>query len=147
MDKFYCNICEEEVVLENGKCPKCNTDWEKVVNEEVPINSIPVNVYEKRIINSENTQEKECETSKTITENSINNNIDFFLKWAKNVKILMIVAAILIAVIALMGAESTEGYSLLLLFGSAIVIFAGIILENNLKWKAYMLYTDMKKNK
>ena len=31
MSKFYCNICEEEVTLQNGKCPKCKTDWEKII--------------------------------------------------------------------------------------------------------------------
>ena len=25
MNKFYCNICEEEIILQNGKCPKCKT--------------------------------------------------------------------------------------------------------------------------
>ena len=35
MSNFYCNICEEDVSLQNGKCPKCKTDWGKIVNSKV----------------------------------------------------------------------------------------------------------------
>ena len=35
MSKFYCNVCNEDVVLQNGKCPKCKTNWAKVINESV----------------------------------------------------------------------------------------------------------------
>ncbi len=35
MSKFYCNVCNEDVILQNGKCPKCKTNWAKVINESV----------------------------------------------------------------------------------------------------------------
>lgn len=35
MSKFYCNVCNEDVVLQNGKCPKCKTNWAKVINESI----------------------------------------------------------------------------------------------------------------
>ena len=47
MSKFYCNICEEEVTLQNGKCPKCKTDWEKIINEKVSEDSKPIDIYKK----------------------------------------------------------------------------------------------------
>ena len=59
----------------------------------------------------------------------------------------MIVIGIIISIISFVGIESTDGYSLILLVVSAGIIFAGIIFENSLKWKAYMLHTNMKKKK
>ena len=54
MSKFYCNICENDVELQNGKCPKCKTDWEKVIQDTT--NSEPIdykkNKYRERISRS-----------------------------------------------------------------------------------------------
>ena len=58
-----------------------------------------------------------------------------------------VIIGIIIAIVSLVGIESTDGYSLILLVISASVIFAGIVFENNLKWKAYMLHTNIKKKK
>ena len=135
MSKFYCNICEEEVTLQNGKCPKCKTDWEKIINEKVSEDSKLIDIYKKNETN--NSFQEEYSNENVITEDNIKNNIDFFLTWASIGKIFMIV----------IGIESTDGYSLILLVVSAGIIFAGIIFENSLKWKAYMLHTNMKKKK
>lgn len=144
MNKFYCNICEEEVTLQNGKCPKCKTDWDKIVNEKISEDSTPIDIYKKEINNNKN-QEIVYDDNKIITEENINNNINFFLTWASIGKIFMIVVGIIIAIISFVGIEATDGYSLILLIVSAGSIFAGIIFENNLKWKAYMLHTNLKK--
>lgn len=149
MSNFYCNICEEEVTLQNGKCPKCKTDWNKIINEEISEDSTPIDIYKKNINNNDNEEirEKEYDDSRIITEENINNNINFFLTWASIGKIFMIVVGIIITIISFVLLESTDGYSLILLVISASVIFAGIVFENNLKWKAYMLHTNIKKKK
>ena len=35
MGKFYCNKCNKNVTLKNGKCPICNTDWRNTMDELV----------------------------------------------------------------------------------------------------------------
>ena len=149
MNNFYCNVCEEEVTLQNGKCPKCKTDWDKIINQKISEDSTPIDIYKKKIINNDNEKKQEIEYDdyKVITEENINNNINFFLTWASIGKILMISIGIIIAIISFIGIEATAGYSLILLIVSAGIIFAGIIFENSLKWKAYMLHTNMKKKK
>ena len=145
MSKFYCNICEEEVTLQNGKCPKCKTNWENIINEKVSEDSKPIDIYKKN--ETINFFQEEYSDENVITEDNIKNNIDFFLTWAGIVKFFMIVIGIIIAIVSFVGIESTNGYSLILLVFSAVIIFAGIIFENSLKWKAYMLHINMKKKK
>lgn len=31
MDKFYCNKCKKDVVLQNGECPYCETNWDEII--------------------------------------------------------------------------------------------------------------------
>jgi amino acid permease len=57
----------------------------------------------------------------------------------------MIIIAIIIAIISVAGAEDTDGYSLILLIFSAVLVFYAMIFENSLKWKAYMLHTNNKR--
>ena len=149
MNNFYCNVCEKEVTLQNGKCPKCKTDWDKIINQKISEDSTPIDIYKKEIINNDNEKKQEIEYDdyKVITEENINNNINFLLTWASIGKIFMISIGIIIAIISFIGIEATAGYSLILLIVSAGIIFAGIIFENSLKWKAYMLHTNMKKKK
>lgn len=144
MSKFYCNICEEDVTLQNGKCPKCKTDWMNIINGTNLENSKPINnnFQEDYLKENENKDEEDID----ITEENIDNNINFFLSWASIGKNFMIVIGIIIAIISLVLIELTEGLSLILLIFSVVIIFAGIIFENSLKWKAYMLYTNVKKN-
>lgn len=144
MSKFYCNICEEDVTLQNGKCPKCKTDWMNIINGTNLENSKPINnnFQEDYLKENENKDEEDID----ITEENIDNNINFFLSWASIGKNFMIVIGIIIAIISLVLIELTEGLSLILLVFSVVIIFAGIIFENSLKWKAYMLHTNVKKN-
>lgn len=144
MSKFYCNICEEDVTLQNGKCPKCKTDWMNIINGTNLENSKPINnnFQEDYLKENENKDEEDID----ITEENIDNNINFFLSWASIVKNFMIVIGIIIAIISLVLIGLTEGLSLILLIFSVVIIFAGIIFENSLKWKAYMLHTNVKKN-
>lgn len=149
MSKFYCNICEEEVALQNGECPKCKTNWDKIINDNISDDSQPFNMHPQKNINDNDKffQEEQDVKINKITEDCMNNNINFFLTWASIGKIFIIIIGIIIAIISLVGIESTDGYSLILLVISACVIFAGIVFENNLKWKAYMLHTNIKKKK
>ena len=134
MSKFYCNVCDEEVTLENGKCPKCNTDWEKIINENTDDN-----IQNEGTITDDNAEED------VTIEDSMNETINFFLNWAGAVKIFYVILAIITAIISICGIAATDGFSLLLLVVSVILLFTGNIFENSLKWKAYMLYTNMNK--
>lgn len=98
-------------------------------------------------LSDEKNQEVVYDEYKVITEEGIKNNINFFLTWASIGKIFMISIGIIIAIISIIGIEVTDGYSLILLIASIGIVFAGIIFENSLKWKAYMLHTNMKKKK
>ena len=146
MKNFYCNICEEDVVLQNGECPKCKTNWDKIINDTISDDSQPFNMNQESNNDNFFQEEKDVEVQK-ITEDCMHSNINFFLTWASIGKIFMIIIGIIIAFISLVEVESTDGYSLILLVVSAGFIFAGIVFENNLKWKAYMLHTNMNKIK
>ena len=146
MNKFYCNVCSEEVVLQEGRCPKCKTNWNKIISDSKTINKLE----ETRSINHVNSYEEEQEKSiefKKITDYDVRQNINFFLIWAGVIKILTIVLAVLITIVSICLVEVSEGYSLLLLWISPVLIICSIIFENLLKWKAYMLYTNLKNKK
>lgn len=146
MRNFYCNICNEDVTLQNGKCPKCKTDWNKIINEKISDDNTPIDVYKNDVANNNYNDENEYEDKSVITEENIKNNIEFFLMWAFVGKIFMIIIALVFAIISFAEIELTNGYSLMLLILSAGFVFAGIIFENNLKWKAYMLHTNIRKD-
>ena len=126
MSKFYCNVCDEDVNLQNGKCPKCKTNWEKIEEEKLD-DATPIEFKEEY--------------------EEIDKNISFFLKWARRGKIFMIIFAIISIIVALAALEDTDGASLFLLIFAVVVISYAKIFENNLKWKAYMLHTNNKKRK
>ena len=139
MSKFYCNVCNEEVSLQNGKCPKCKTNWDKITEEKLD-NATPIEFKEEY-------EEIDKTDVKNITELDINNNISFFLRWAFRGKVFMIILAIISIIVALATVEDTDGASLFLLIFAVVVISYAKIFENNLKWKAYMLHTNSKKRK
>ena len=33
-----------------GKCPKCKTDWDKIINQKMSEDSAPIDIYKKEII-------------------------------------------------------------------------------------------------
>lgn len=131
MSKFYCNICDEEVTLNNGKCPKCKTNWGKI-NE--------VSYQEEQEDGAILFQSK-------ITDDDIDNNIFFFLKWASIGKIFMFIMATIVVLISFAELDDTDGKSLLLIIAAVVIIFYALVFENNLKWKAYMLHTNRKNKK
>lgn len=151
MNKFYCNICGKDVTLKDGKCPDCKTDWDKIINNNCSDDIEPLNIYKGNDIKDEKIIEEEYTNVKTNNrtniDKDIDDNINFFLTSGRIGKIYMIVISIIIAIISFIGIESTEGLSLLLLIVSASIIGSAIIFENNLKWKAYMLYTNAKRKK
>ena len=82
-----------------------------------------------------------------INDDDISKNIKFFLKWAEIGKIIMIICAIIVALVSFGLIEDSDGFSLLFLLGSALLVFFSFIFENGLKWKAYMLHTNFIKQK
>ena len=138
MSKFYCNKCDEDVVLENGMCPKCKTNWGNIIkvtdklNNDLPLRKPPVR---KKDIDDEMEE---------ITYKDIADVIVFFLSWASFGKFLSIFISLAVAVIAIVLAGETQGLSLFLFALVPLLIFIGFVFENSLKWKAYMLYTNSK---
>jgi len=73
MNRFYCNVCKKDIMLENGICPDCKTNWDKIINESQ--------------ISSKNNTFDNCRDINSITEEHINDNINFYLTWSKIIKI------------------------------------------------------------
>ena len=145
MSKFYCNICNEEVILENGICPKCKTNWINIINGE---NEKPIIKNDNKIITSQELNmeiSEETLNEEKITIQHINKNIRFFLNWAIVGKIFMILVAFILAIFSFDMCDETNGDSLYLLVAVIGIIFFTFIFENLLKWKAYMLHTNLKK--
>ena len=134
MKNFYCMNCSEYVDLVDGKCPKCHTDWKKILEENNPNKQ-----YEDNNIPTV--------TVKEITEEDLDYNIYNLLSFARIGKIFLIIVALIIAAGAFIAIDATNGYSALLLIPSFITIFLATVFENNVKWKAYMLYTNIHKQK
>lgn len=141
MEKFYCNVCDKLVELNNGKCPMCNTNWESIVSN---VNKIEP-LYEQTNDMSDDINLKE-KVVNTFNKNELNDDIKdtwtFFLNMAKVGKYICFVMAIIIVVISLKYIEENSIVTLLLLVPSCILVFYGFLFEKNLKWKAYMLQTN-----
>ena len=146
MSKFYCNYCEEEVSLQNGKCPKCGTDWNKKIAEIA-------NDVEKEKINSgvkgERNKKEQYDLKKSNSNDDINyEDIDFnihsLLRCGKNLKIIMLIGSIIFFIIFFVTLEEDNGISYYFLIPAILLIIYAIIIERIFEWKAYMLYTNLK---
>lgn len=125
MKNFYCNECEEVVELQNGKCPKCGTDWEKIKKESQTKNESNVN---NQLLDTDDFD--------------ISTTWNFFINYAYALKIVLFIVAGILALLAIFYIGETEAMSLLLLPVAGALIFVAIFVEKNFKWKAYMLQTN-----
>lgn len=146
---FYCNICDKDVVLKNGVCPYCQTNWKQIINNctsnqtednsnDYTSNQIEdiSNDYEILVINDED----------------IEKNIRFHLSFAKVIVIVGVIISIFVLIITLGFVSETikiSGFISFIVFviGIAWILTIAIItvvVNNALKWKAYMLYTISK---
>ena len=133
MEKFYCNVCNCDVTLKNGICPKCETNWQNIIEES--LNS--KNTFQK-YVKQINEEEKVEEVEEKIDD--IAKTITFFLKYAQAVKIGTFILAIIVAIGCLILVDDSEGLSLIfLILVCPLIVFWGIFLEQHFKWKAYML--------
>ena len=130
MSKFYCNVCKEDVTLQDGKCPKCKTNWKKEISDS-----------------EEDVKEEVYEVAKEITNEDIEANISFFLKFATVVEWFFVFLAIIAFILAFVLAETTDGLSFILLAGCVGFVILAFIFANALKWMAYMLHTNYKRKK
>ncbi len=148
MSKFYCNVCEEDVVLENGKCPKCKTNWSKVIKDSENFDAIAVDVNGKESgFTSRDFVNHADNGYVDISDEDIDNTINFFLKWGRIGAYLIIIFAFLLIVLALAAYDDLGPASIMLILGALLMVFYAIIFNHSLRWKAYMLYTNKKKNK
>ena len=140
MGKFYCNICEEEVTLKDGKCPNCKTDWKKVMNGDENAEDNNIEYYQE-------DEDENTVVVPEITDKDIDDNINFFLSWGNVGKVFLFFVAGVLVLVSFIEMENTDGWSLILLLVAVAVAFFAIVFENSLKWKAYMLHTNKKKKK
>ncbi len=139
MSKFFCNVCENEVELKEGVCPNCKTNWNEIASKAV----LDKPLVKKNLSYEELIEEDDMR----ITDKDIKNNVNFFLNWGYAGKIIFYVLAIISFICALFLISKISGYSLVLLLQAIIFAILGPVFENILKWKAYMLHTNMKKGK
>ena len=147
MEKFYCNICNKDVKLENGKCPNCGTDWKKIITEP-DIDGEPILFYD-------NTNKNQKDNNKAYISNTLKNKSDdiketysFYLRTANIGKYIILLFATVIAIFSILLLESTDGFSLSILFIAFVLVGYAFVFEKNFKWKAYMLkLVYMNKNK
>ena len=114
----YCYNCGSRVKPSDKKCPNCEIELEP---KDYMCDSVEV-------------EDIKC-------------NIDFFLKWSMYVLYTSFILGTLTIIIGLFLLEESDGMSLSICLGGALLIANGYILENNLKWKAYQLLTNLKKVK
>ena len=146
MSKFYCNKCNKDVILKNGICPYCKTNWDKLIEES--INSEPIK-DEKNIkeLMNDSVADNDFWKDKEVTEFDIEDNIKFFLRWAFICRVVIIIYAFIVFIYSLIGISNDTPNSFALLLSVPFIIIISSIVYNNLKWKAYMLYTNKEKNK
>lgn len=132
MKNFYCNNCNQDVELEDGKCPICKNNWGKVID----------NAMNPKVVNGEENS----------IEEDITETISFYIRIAKIGKdIFAILAALLLALsifyVALVIYEGQLVFMIISLIISGIMIFSGFLFEKNMRWKAYMLQASLKISK
>ena len=148
MRDFYCNVCGETVKLVNGKCPKCKTDWNKIIKECVDTDKEePINLYD------DTTEEKSHSTFLTSdVELSTEENADiddvceFLLKYGVIGKVLLIIASIIIIVMSFISLEESDGGSLIYTVIGLLCLFVAFLFEATIKWRVYLLLTNKKIN-
>lgn len=147
MEKFYCNSCKEDVTLNNGKCPKCNTDWSKKM--KVDENSVSVLSDDANQITDGDEYEvlTPSERAEKISLVDIDKNVSFFLIWAVVLRVLFILSSIATFILSFLFIEDTEYQSLFLLIPAFLTFLFSFVAANMLKWKAYMLLTNSRKLK
>ena len=133
MEKFYCNKCQEDVELINGKCPKCGTNWDEVMRSSIAKENISVDYYAN---NEQGSNPKEKYT------NDIKGVWSFFLDYANVCKYICFVFAVIVFILMFLYEEINIHIVLIHMMGVFSMILLGIILEKSFKWKAYMLKTN-----
>lgn len=142
--KFYCNKCNEDISLKNGTCPNCGTNWEELISESVDgTNSVSWNQH---VMIDEKQEVDEFNNVNGITLNDINNNVYFFLTWATILKIICFVLSSIFLFCTFLLYDPNDIISLWFLVPCLSFFLFGFVVKNNLKWKAYMLYTNLDHN-
>lgn len=148
MEKFYCNVCKEDVTLSNGKCPKCNTDWYKKMKvDENSVSILSDAASQKNDGDDEYQVLTPSERAEKISLEDIDKNVSFFLIWSVVLRVLLILASIATFVLSFVFIDDTEYQSLFLIIPAFLAFLFSFIVANMLKWKAYMLLTNSRKLK
>lgn len=146
MSDFYCNVCGEKVKLVDGKCPKCKTDWNKIINDCVESDKgEPVDLFadEEEMDLPFLTDEVELSTEENA---DIDDVCSFLLKYGTIGKVLLIIASAIVIVLSLIMFEDSDGISLIYTVIGVLGLFIAFLFEAMIKWHVYLLLTNKKIN-
>ena len=132
-------------MLKDGYCHKCGTNWDGITKKTNELNNI--DSYENQnVINEPKTNiNQEQNVSFKLSEEDINKNIRFFLTWGSIVLCIFILTGIISFIAILASARHADEVILPALGALLGSILSGVIMNNVLKWFAYMLYTNKRK--
>ena len=155
MSDFYCNVCGEKVKLVDGKCPKCKTDWNKIIKDCVesdkgkPIdlsdNSESIDLFDK-------AEERHLPFLTSEVELSTEENADiddvcsFLLKYGNIGKVILIIASGIVIIFSLIMFVDSDGISLIYTVIGVLGLFIAFLFEAMIKWHVYLLLTNKKIN-
>ena len=133
-ETFYCNECNKDVVLKNGKCPNCGTNWKEIINDIGKGNGVSINdiVQEEPVVTKED---------KISEKEDISQTYDFYISRSKIIGTILYGLAIVFLIVALILFQYEEYGELGIFFIVMMIITAykALFIEKEMKWKGYAL--------
>lgn len=145
MSGFYCNMCGEKVKLVDGKCPKCKTDWNKIIKDCVESDKgEPIDLFD------EEEMDLPFLTDEVELSSEENADIDdvcaFLLKYGTIGKVLLLIASGIVIIFSLIMFADSDGISLIYTVIGVLGLFIAFLFEAMIKWHVYLLLTNKKIN-
>ncbi len=145
MSDFYCNVCGEKVKLVDGKCPKCKTDWNKIIKDCVESDKgEPIDLFD------EEEMDLPFLTDEVELSSEENADIDdvcaFLLKYGTIGKVLLLIASGIVIIFSLIMFADSDGISLIYTVIGVLGLFIAFLFEAMIKWHVYLLLTNKKIN-
>ena len=133
-ETFYCNECNKDVVLKNGKCPNCGTNWKEIIDGVGKENAVSINnTVKEALIMSKEDKKNEKE--------DLMDTYDFFISKSKIISTILYIFAIVFLIVALFLFQYEEfvGYGIFFIVAMILTAYKALIIEKEMKWKGYVL--------